>query len=153
MMCRLLSLCCLMIAAPAVAGPGVYVDLNPVVPLGKKPSVNVVTKERVKALRLHIVRSDGHEIKKKSTRLIRNKRVRFYLDQPEGTFTYEGTRDLAAVLSTRVEGENPPDVAMMPNVGALTQYKDDLVPLSEAGANLDNYAPSWLELVTVDGEV
>ena len=91
MMCRLLSLCCLMIAAPAVAGPGVYVDLNPVVPLGKKPSVNVVTKERVKALRLHIVRSDGHEIKKKSTRLIRNKRVRFYLDQPEGTFTYEGT--------------------------------------------------------------
>ena len=75
------------------------------------------------------------------------------IDACDITFTYEGTRDLAAVLSTRVEGENPPDVAMMPNVGALTQYKDDLVPLSEAGANLDNYAPSWLELVTVDGEV
>ncbi len=81
---------CLLFAGPAAAGPGVYVDLNPVVPLGKKPSVNVVTKERVRTLRLHIVRSDGQVIKKRKTRLIRNKRVRFYLDQPEGTFTYEG---------------------------------------------------------------
>ncbi|MBF94844.1 MAG: cell envelope biogenesis protein OmpA [Myxococcales bacterium] len=81
---------CLIFAAEATAGPGVYVDLNPVVPLGKKPSVNVVTKERVRTLRLHVVRSDGKVIKKRSGKLIRNKRVRFYLDQPEGTFSYEG---------------------------------------------------------------
>jgi alpha-glucoside transport system substrate-binding protein len=69
------------------------------------------------------------------------------------TFTYEGTRDLSAVLATRVGGGTPPDVTMMPGIGALTTYKDDLVPLDEAGANLENYAQSWLDLGTVDGEV
>ena len=75
------------------------------------------------------------------------------IDACDITFTYEGTRDLAAILSTRVEGGTPPDVSMMPNVGALTTYEDDLIPLDEVGANLDNYADSWLELGTVNGEV
>ncbi|MCK4790628.1 MAG: carbohydrate ABC transporter substrate-binding protein, partial [Desulfobacteraceae bacterium] len=75
------------------------------------------------------------------------------IDACDITFTYEGTRDLSAILSTRVEGGIPPDVTMMPSVGSLTQYKDDLVPLADLGANLDNYAASWLALGTVDGEV
>ncbi|MGB2963935.1 MAG: ABC transporter substrate-binding protein [Anaerolineales bacterium] len=75
------------------------------------------------------------------------------IDACDITFTYEGTRDLAAVLATRVEGGNPPDVTMMPSVGSLTQYKDKLVPLADLGANLDNYSASWLALGTVDGEV
>jgi alpha-glucoside transport system substrate-binding protein len=69
------------------------------------------------------------------------------------TIAYEGTRDLSAVLSTRVEGGNPPDITMMPSVGSLTQYKDSLIPLKDLGANLDNYDPSWISLGTVDGEV
>ena len=75
------------------------------------------------------------------------------IDACDITFAYEGTRDLAAILATRVEGGNPPDVTMMPGVGSLTQYKDDLVPLADLGANLDNYSASWLALGTVDGEV
>jgi alpha-glucoside transport system substrate-binding protein len=69
------------------------------------------------------------------------------------TFAYEGTRDLAAVLATRVEGGNPPDVTMMPGLGALTQYQEDLIPLADLGANLDNYAQSWQDLGSVDGVV
>jgi alpha-glucoside transport system substrate-binding protein len=69
------------------------------------------------------------------------------------TIAYEGTRDLSAVLSTRVEGGNPPDITMMPSVGSLTQYKDSLIPLADLGANLDNYDPSWISLGTVDGQV
>lgn len=80
----------LLLAPAAFAGPGLYVDLNPVVPLGKKPSVNVVTKERIRLLRLEITRNDGQVIKKRAKRLPRNKRVRFFLDQPEGTFSYQG---------------------------------------------------------------
>ena len=75
------------------------------------------------------------------------------IDACDITFTYEGTRDLAAVLATRVEGGNAPDVTMMPSVGSLTQYKDKLVSLADLGANLDNYSASWLALGTVDGEV
>ncbi|UCF61265.1 MAG: carbohydrate ABC transporter substrate-binding protein, partial [Anaerolineaceae bacterium] len=69
------------------------------------------------------------------------------------TFTYEGTRDLNAVLATRVEGGNPPDISLMPNVGAFAMYKDQLIPLEDLGANLDNYLPSWLALGSVDGTV
>jgi alpha-glucoside transport system substrate-binding protein len=69
------------------------------------------------------------------------------------TIAYEGTRDLSAVLSTRVEGGNPPDITMMPSVGSLQQYKDSLIPLDEVGANLENYDPSWIALGTVDDEV
>jgi alpha-glucoside transport system substrate-binding protein len=75
------------------------------------------------------------------------------IDACDITFTYEGTRDLSAVLATRVEGGNPPDIAMMPNVGALEQYADHLVPLEDVGAHLENYAQGWLDLGTVDGTV
>jgi alpha-glucoside transport system substrate-binding protein len=69
------------------------------------------------------------------------------------SFTYEGTRDLNAVLATRVEGGNPPDISLMPNVGAFAMYADDLIPMDEIGANLDNYAQGWLDLATVDDEI
>jgi alpha-glucoside transport system substrate-binding protein len=33
------------------------------------------------------------------------------------TMEYEGTRDINAVLTTRVEGGNPPDIAGLPGPG------------------------------------
>jgi alpha-glucoside transport system substrate-binding protein len=69
------------------------------------------------------------------------------------TIAYEGTRDLAALLATRVEGGDPPDITMMPSIGSFTTYKDSIVPLKEAGAHLENYDASWLSYTTVDGEV
>jgi alpha-glucoside transport system substrate-binding protein len=67
------------------------------------------------------------------------------------TLNHEGTRDLPTVLSTRVDGGEPPDIASMPNVGALQQYADQLVPLADVNVNADNYNQSWQDLGSVDG--
>jgi len=65
---------------------------------------------------------------------------------------YEGTRDLEAVLATRVEGGNPPDISIMPNPGSLAKYVDKLAPLDQVGADASNYLASWKALGTVDGK-
>ena len=65
---------------------------------------------------------------------------------------YEGTRDLEAVLATRVEGGNPPDISIMPNPGSLAKYADKLIPLDQVGADASNYLPSWKALGTVGGK-
>ena len=35
---------------------------------------------------------------------------------------YEGTRDINAILTTRVQGGNPPDVSGLPGPGQMTQF-------------------------------
>jgi alpha-glucoside transport system substrate-binding protein len=61
----------------------------------------------------------------------------------------ESTRD-QALLDTRVQAGNPPDVAFW-QVAQLVQYQDQLVPMDELGANRDSYSDFFLEPVTVDG--
>ena len=60
----------------------------------------------------------------------------------------ESTRD-QALLDTRVNAGNPPDVAFW-NVAQLVQYKDQLVPMDELGANRDNYEDFFITPGTVD---
>lgn len=60
------------------------------------------------------------------------------------------TRD-QAYLDTQVQAGTPPDVAFF-NVTQLEQYQDQLVPMTELGANPDNYPEFWRELGTVNGE-
>ena len=38
---------------------------------------------------------------------------------------FTGTRDLSAVLTTRVAGGNPPDVAILPNPGQMIELAND----------------------------
>ncbi|SDT72618.1 ABC transporter substrate-binding protein [Jiangella sp. DSM 45060] len=71
---------------------------------------------------------------------------------------YEGTRDFAAVLQTRVDGGNPPDVVATPAIG-------EMAALAEQGALVDlrtvvddavltaNYPASMLETGTAGGEL
>ena len=71
---------------------------------------------------------------------------------------YEGTRDFAAVLQTRVEGGNPPDVVGTPAIGEMSAFAEEgsLVDLREVLGSevLDaNFSPSLLETASVDGEV
>jgi alpha-glucoside transport system substrate-binding protein len=71
---------------------------------------------------------------------------------------FEGTRDIAAVLTTRIEGGNPPDLAGLPGPGQLVEFarNGDLVPLNDV---LDmsqmeaEYDPGFLELASVDGQL
>jgi maltose-binding protein MalE len=70
--------------------------------------------------------------------------------------TYQGAGDdLTTVLGTRVESNNPPDVAMLPQPGLLNDLaaRDALVAIEdEVGDLVDtNYAEVWRDLGSVDG--
>lgn len=74
------------------------------------------------------------------------------------TVEYEGTRDLNAVLTTRIEGGNPPDLAGLPGPGQLIGYANsgELVPLNDVlDMNLmsEQYDEGWTNLATVDGQL
>ena len=71
---------------------------------------------------------------------------------------FEGTRDLPAVLTTRVEAGNPPDLAILPNPGQMVELAKagELVDIS-AFMDMDqlqkDYAQSWLDLASYDGKL
>ncbi len=91
MVIRLIALGTLLLSASVVAaGVGVQVDLNPIVPLGKKPTLNVVIKDKLKLIEVRLKRSDGTVITRKHKNPRRGTRVRFALPQPEGTQHYTG---------------------------------------------------------------
>ncbi|MGH2451281.1 MAG: ABC transporter substrate-binding protein [Candidatus Limnocylindria bacterium] len=72
------------------------------------------------------------------------------------TVQYEGTRDLNAVLTTRVQGNNPPDVAGLPGPGQMAELArdgalvglEDIIDMNQLG---NEYAQSWIDLGSVDG--
>lgn len=63
--------------------------------------------------------------------------------------------DIATVLGTRLEGGDPPDVAVLPQPGLLRDLasQGNLVDIEEAaGDEVDsNFAPVWREIGSVDG--
>jgi alpha-glucoside transport system substrate-binding protein len=70
---------------------------------------------------------------------------------------YEGTRDLNAVLATRVQGGNPPDVAGLPGPGQMADFAKQ-GKLIDLGGVLDmnqmnaDYSQDWIKLGQVDGK-
>src|SRR5205823_13560687 len=70
---------------------------------------------------------------------------------------YEGTRDLNAVLTTRVQGGNPPDVAGLPGPGQMAEFARagnliDLGNVLDTSAMRQQYSDDWLKLAQVDGK-
>ena len=75
-----------------------------------------------------------------------------------GEMNFTGTRDLTAILTTRVEAGDPPDIATPPEIGLFKDFARDgeLVPLSACNLDdfvRDNYPAGFIELGTVDGEL
>lgn len=69
------------------------------------------------------------------------------------TVDIESTRDLNTVLTTRVEGGNPPDIASAPSAGVAASWAAEgkLVDLTDAvdmNQMKQDYAQSWLDLGT-----
>ncbi|MFN2521305.1 MAG: ABC transporter substrate-binding protein, partial [Candidatus Limnocylindria bacterium] len=83
--------------------------------------------------------------------------VKPFQDQTGVKVEYEGTRDLNAILTTRVQGGNPPDLAGLPGPGQMAQFAK-AGKLIELGSVLDQtvmkdqYADDWLKLGSVDGK-
>jgi len=74
-----------------------------------------------------------------------------------GDMAFTGTRDITTVLTTRVEGGNPPDIALPAEVGRFQQFagEDKLTPLSACegleDTVRDNYPQGFIDLGSVDG--
>jgi alpha-glucoside transport system substrate-binding protein len=75
------------------------------------------------------------------------------------TVEYEANRtDYQSVIRTRIQGGNPPDVAIIPGIGFLRQLarEESIIPLSELGIELSEiegqFPPGLLEYGNVDGE-
>lgn len=72
--------------------------------------------------------------------------------------SYEGTRDINAVLTTRVQAGNPPDIAVLPGPGKMAEFAR-AGHLVDLGAVLDmdrirkDYARGWLDMGTVGGNL
>ncbi|HEX6303944.1 MAG TPA: ABC transporter substrate-binding protein [Anaerolineales bacterium] len=74
------------------------------------------------------------------------------------TVEIESTRDLNAVLTSRVEGGNPPDVAGLPGPGQLLTFAEsgDLQPLNEAldmDTMTSQYDEGILQLASVNDQL
>jgi alpha-glucoside transport system substrate-binding protein len=71
---------------------------------------------------------------------------------------YEGTRDLDAVLTARVQGGNPPDLAVLPAPGHLAELArvGNLKPLDGAFDSSEmarEYPRAWIDLGRVNGRL
>jgi alpha-glucoside transport system substrate-binding protein len=78
--------------------------------------------------------------------------------QTGGAMGFSGTRDLIAILTTRIEAGNPPDVAILPNPGQMVELANDgeLIALDsflDMSKIKQEYAQGWLDLGTVDGKL
>ncbi|HEY8490859.1 MAG TPA: ABC transporter substrate-binding protein [Dehalococcoidia bacterium] len=78
-------------------------------------------------------------------------------DRTGSQMNFTGTRDITALLTTRVEGGSPPDVAIPAEIGLFQRFAQEgrLVPLSACDGLeetvRDNYPQSFIDLGTVNG--
>ncbi len=69
-----------------------------------------------------------------------------------------GTRDLLAILTTRVQGGDPPDIGVLAAPGTMQKFARDgeLVALDsflDMNTIRTEYSPAWIDLCTVDGKL
>ncbi|MFW6338479.1 MAG: ABC transporter substrate-binding protein [Alkalispirochaetaceae bacterium] len=72
------------------------------------------------------------------------------------TVNYEGSGDFESLISVRVEGGDPPDIAAFPQPGVLHDFVSrgaviDLNDWFEAGHLEEQYDQSWLDIATMEG--
>lgn len=81
-----------------------------------------------------------------------------FMDKTGVKVDFEGTRDLDAVLTTRVAAGNPPDLAALPGPGKMAEFARqgkmvDLSSVLDMAAMKKSYAKGWLDLGSVDGKL
>ncbi len=67
---------------------------------------------------------------------------------------YQGDRSFEEQIGVRVDGGDPPDIAMFPQPGRIEGFTEDLVPLDdELRSTAEDNFGTWIDLVTIDDEV
>jgi alpha-glucoside transport system substrate-binding protein len=84
--------------------------------------------------------------------------VKPWEDQESARMEFTGNRGLSAILTSRVEGGNPPDIAIPAEIGLFQQFAKEgkLTPLSDCGLEdevRENYPQSFVDMGTVDGKL
>jgi len=87
-----------------------------------------------------------------------NSMVKPFSDATGIKVEFEGTRDLDAVLTTRVAAGNPPDIGALPGPGKMAEFARqgkmiDLSGVLDMAAMKKNYAQGWMDLGSVDGKL
>ena len=80
----------------------------------------------------------------------------FTAENPDVKVAYKSAKEPATVLSTSVEGGNPPDIAALPQPGFMTDFaqRGALKPIDFAEDKIkEGFSQSWLDLGTVDGKL
>ena len=80
----------------------------------------------------------------------------FKEENPDVTVSYKSASEPATVLSTAVEGGNPPDIAALPQPGFMTDFaqRGALKPIDFAEDKIkEGFSDSWLDLGKVDGKL
>jgi ABC-type glycerol-3-phosphate transport system substrate-binding protein len=76
---------------------------------------------------------------------------------PDVTIKYQGAGDnVPQIVSTAVQGGNPPDIATLPQPGTMRDFatRGALKPITYArGTIARNFQPSWVALGTVNGKL
>mgnify|MGYP006283667483 CR=1 FL=1 len=80
-----------------------------------------------------------------------------YFEEQTGiTVNYTGSGDFESLISVRVEGGDPPDIAAFPQPGVLQDFvmRDAVVDLNQWFTEeylLEHYDQSWLDIATMEG--
>jgi alpha-glucoside transport system substrate-binding protein len=75
---------------------------------------------------------------------------------PDVKVSYKSAKEPATVLSTSVEGGNPPDIAALPQPGFMVDFaqRGALKPIEFAADKIkEGFSQSWIDLGTVDGKL
>ena len=71
---------------------------------------------------------------------------------------FTGTRDLPAILTTRVAAGNPPDISVLPNPGQMQEFARvralvDLGSFMDINKLRNEYAETWIDLGSYEGKL
>jgi ABC-type glycerol-3-phosphate transport system substrate-binding protein len=80
----------------------------------------------------------------------------FKAKNPGVTINYKAAKDPGQVLTTAIQGGNPPDIAALPSPGLMKQFvgQNALKPIDFAKSVISsNFSPDWVKFGTVNGKL
>jgi alpha-glucoside transport system substrate-binding protein len=68
---------------------------------------------------------------------------------------YQGDKSFEQQIGSRVDGGNPPDIALFPQPGKVADFKSDLKPVADDTKSIveKNFDSGWSDRVTMDGKL
>lgn len=79
----------------------------------------------------------------------------FEAENPDIDVVYSGSAEFETLINVRVEANDPPDIAAIPQPGLVQRFAESgaIIPLWPEVTEMiqNNYSPAWLDLASFDG--